>query len=171
MDRNPIAEHAARLERESGKSLAAYPYTHEDYARRAALPRGLDQLRAVQDEPMRRTLWALYWLVEAAEGKHPAARQSADLDEWDGAWDPEQRRREEDHVSRRMHLTREGLDGLLEREWSGFEVKMGIASSNRFGQTGSLMSDARKAQHRRKFHEILRKKYGRSEAPQRSEFP
>lgn len=62
---------ARRLERESGKKLADYPF---DPKARSELLGGLEKLRAVPS-PMREQLWALYWLAEAREENGEAEAQ------------------------------------------------------------------------------------------------
>ena len=161
-----IAEHAAFLEGQSGRALTDFTYSDTDYARVRSLI-GLEKLRGVRDPALRRTCWALYWICEASGGAHPEAPR-AELEEWDGTWTRGEDLLEQDRAAAREGLTRDGVSGLLTSDWAGFERKLGIWSAKMFREAGVSVSDAQKAQHRRAFHQILRKKYGRSEAPARS---
>ena len=160
-----IAEHAARLELASGKKLEDYPYSDADFRRIEALV-GLEKLRGVRDQSLRRLCWSLFWVCEARGGAHPAA--PVEMEEWDGTWTTGSELVEQDRRAAELGMTRDSVSGLLSAEWAGFERKMGEWSARMFSTAGVAVSDAQKAQHRREFHRILRKKYGRSEAPARS---
>lgn len=87
--------------------------------------------------------------------------------DWDPTtYEPEREEHDErwnaDRQARAMGVSREVVNAWLRANWIDFEKKLDEHGKKRWAEAGLTVTDAEKATHRRKFHDLLRREFGRS---------